>query len=185
MAFFHSLSERTEKIKLVAYNIRRGSGVRNDYTETDGELTLKRGAVKYLKQIELLHLELFRFPLFPWLSWIYRFRARDLVSVVVDKNDQVVAYDLFFFEPSEANEKFIHEIYVGVKYEYQDKGLGVKLRMYSSKCYDNGYLDGISTLAAHDNIKALRTAQKAGFGIVKESVKPRAMYLVKRLTRRF
>ena len=74
---------------------------------------------------------------------------------------------------------------MGVRHEYQDKGIGVKLRQYSSQCYDEGYLDGISTLADFDNIKALRTAQKAGFAITKTSAKPLAHYLFKHLTRRY
>ena len=38
---------------------------------------------------------------------------------------------------------------------------------------------------SNDNIKALRTAQKAGFAITKTSAKPLAHYLFKHLTRRY
>lgn len=190
MQMFHELAEKAVHLKNIRYNMKRARRIRRDLTEqaTVGEgeiLTFKRGDAKYLKQIENLHLELFRQPLYPWLVWLYRFRASELVSVVVDGNDRVIAYDLFFFQPVEANEKVIHELYVGVSFKYQDKGIGVKLRQYSSKCYDEGYLDGISTLAAFDNIKALRTAQKAGFAITKTSAKPLAHYLFRHLTRRY
>lgn len=195
MQVFHAIAEKTGHLKNIRYNMKRSRGIRRDLTEQfeiagkeneeNNLLTFKRGDAKYLKQIENLHLELFRQPLYPWLVWLYRFRAKELTSVVVDKNDRVIAYDLFFFQPVEAKEKIIHELYVGVNYKYQDKGIGVKLRQYSSKCYDEGYLDGISTLAAFDNIKALRTAQKSGFAITKTSAKPLAHYLYKHLTRRY
>lgn len=185
MQIVHSISERIEKFSVYKYNLKRSRGIRNDYQMTDGDFTYKRGSVRYLKAVQNLHLELFRAPLFNWLVWIYRFRASQLMSVVVDKDDNLIAYDLFIFQPTEKDEKAIHELYVGVAHKYQDKGIGVKLRKYSAQCYDNGYLDGISTLAAYDNIKALRTAQKAGFAITKESAKPRAHYLFKYLTRRY
>ena len=174
MQFLHELAEKAVHMKNIRFNMKRAYKIRRDLTEQvevgeGGTLTFKRGEAKYLKQIENLHLELFRQPLYPWLVWLYRFRA----------------YDLFFFQPVEANQKVIHELYVGVEYKYQDKGIGVKLRQYSSKCYDEGYLDGISTLAAFDNIKALRTAQKSGFAITKTSAKPLAHYLYKHLTRRY
>lgn len=185
MQVFHNISERFEKFRVYKYNLERSKKIRNDYVMVEGNLTFKPGAVKYLKQVENLHLELFRFPLYNFLVWIYRFRASQLMSVVVDENDKVIAYDLFMFQPSEKDTKVLHELYVGVAYKYQDKGIGVKLREYSSKCYDQGYLDGLSTLAAFDNIKALRTAQKSGYAIVKTSVKPLAHYLFKHLTRRY
>lgn len=190
MQFLHELAEKAVHMKNIRFNMKRAYKIRRDLTEQVevGEgvtLTFKRGEAKYLKQVENLHLELFRQPLYPWLVWLYRFRSKELISIVVDNNDKVIAYDLFFFQPVEANQKVIHELYVGVEYKYQDKGIGVKLRQYSSKCYDEGYLDGISTLAAFDNIKALRTAQKSGFAITKTSAKPLAHYLYKHLTRRY
>ena len=107
------------------------------------------------------------------------------IQIQSTRADDVIGYDLFFFQPSEKNKKVIHELYVGIRTEYQDRGLGVKLRQFSAKCYDEGYLDGISTLASVDNIKALRTAQKAGFAITKMSAKPVAHYLFKNLFRRY
>ncbi|MGN0893893.1 MAG: GNAT family N-acetyltransferase [Succinivibrio sp.] len=185
MQILHELVEKSVRLKYIHYNMRRSKGIRRDLVKTEDGLTYKRGDVKYLKLIENMHLALFRKPLLPWLSWLYRFRAKELISVVVDSNDNLIGYDLFFFEPAEANLKVIHELYVGVAHQFQDRGIGVKLRQYSASCYDDGYLDGISTLAAYDNIKALRTAQKAGFAITKESAKPPAYYLYRHLTRRY
>ena len=185
MAIMHELAERAEHIKIFRKNLKLSKGIRKTDVIKDGDLIFRPGTARDLRQIELLHLELFRFPLYGFLSWIYRFRARDLVSVVQDGSGNIIAYDLFFFQPCEMNDKILHELYVGVAQKYQDRGIGVKLRQYSSNCYDNGYINGISTLASFDNIKALRTAQKAGFAITKTSAKPLAHYLFKHLTRRF
>ena len=123
MQFMHNLSERYDKFKVFRYNVKRSKDIRNDYSYTENGLTFKRGEIKYLKAIQNLHLELFRQPLYPFLVWLYRFRMRELVSVVVDENDNLIAYDLFMFQPVEKDLKVIHEIYVGVRHKYQDKGI--------------------------------------------------------------
>ena len=56
-----------------------------------------------------------------------------------------------------------------------------KLRRYSADCYDGGMLSGLSTLAPFSNVKALRSAQKAGYAITKASAKPAAYYLFRYL----
>ena len=172
-------------MKFIREHIKLARKLRRNIVRKDNNLTFKAGETKYLHQIENLHISLFRQPLVPWLVWIYRFCAKELVSVVVDENDKVVGYDLFMFEPSEIKDNIIHEVYVGVSSEYQDRGIGLKLRQYSIECYDEGRLSGISTLAAFDNIKALRTAQRAGFAITKTSAKPVAHYLFRYLSRHF
>ena len=101
MQFMHNLSERYDKFKVFRYNVKRSKDIRNDYSFTEDGLTFKRGENKYLKSIQNLHLELFRQPLYPFLVWLYRFRMRELVSVVVDENDNLIAYDLFMFQPVE------------------------------------------------------------------------------------
>lgn len=185
MQILHAIFEKNERFKLFRYHLKKAKDLRKDITKTIDGFTYKRGDSKYLKQVETLHLELFRQPLYSWLVWIYRFKAKELMSVVVDANDKVIAYDLFMFQPIEADENILHELYVGVAYANQDKGMGVKLRQYSIECYDEGKLSGLSTLAAFDNIKALRTAQKAGYAITKTSAKPLAHYLFKYLTKRY
>ena len=102
------------------FTVKRSKDIRYDYSYTENGLTFKRGEIKYLKAIQNLHLELFRQPLYPFLVWFYRFRMRELVSVVVDENDNLIAYDLFMFQPVEKDLKVIHEIYVGVRHKYQD-----------------------------------------------------------------
>lgn len=80
----HELAERAEHIKIFRKNLKLSKGIRKTDVIKDGDLIFRPGTARDLRQIELLHLELFRFPLYGFLSWIYRFRARDLVSVVQD-----------------------------------------------------------------------------------------------------
>ena len=86
------------------------------------------------------------------------------------------------FEESEISEKILHELYVAVDPEYQDKGIATALRRYSVRAYaQKRTLKGLSTLARPHDIKALRTAQSAGYAITKAAAKPYAYYLNPRL----
>ena len=73
---------------------------------------------------------------------------------------------------------------MGVDPAYQGQGLSTKLRQYSISCYDFGVLSAISTVAGVDDIKAIRSAQKAGFVIVKASAKPPGHYMVRSLMKK-
>lgn len=185
MQFLHMLGETVSHMKVFRLNLKRARGIRSDLSISDGGFTYKRGGSSYLREIELLHIALFGAPLLGFLRFIYRFCAPELMSVVVDENDKLIAYDLFFFEPSEIELNVLHELYVGVRADYQNRGIGVKLRRYSASCYENSSLEGLSTLAHFDNIKALRSAQKSGYAITKKSAKPPAYYLYRPLHKRF
>ncbi len=185
MQILHRIGETISHMKLVRLNLKRARGIRSDYSMTEDGFTYKRGGSEYLREIELLHIALFGQPLLGFLRLIYRFMARELMSVVVDDKGRLIAYDLFFFEPSELDKNILHELYVGVRSDYQNRGVGVKLRRYSASCYDNSSLEGLSTLAHFDNIKALRSAQKSGYAIQKKSAKPPAYYLYLPLNKRF
>lgn len=185
MDFIHSISEKFAHLKIIRWNCSVTKSLIRCYDEKAyGDYTFKPGSFKYLKQIAKLHGELFPMPLLSWLYWIYLLKSRQLCSVAVDRDDNLIAYDLYLFEKAEYQQNYIHELYLGVRKEYQHQGIAVQLRLYSAASYDNGSLSGISTLAAFNNISALRSAQKAGFGIIKESVKPRAYYMFKPLRRR-
>ncbi len=60
--------------------------------------------------------------------------------------------------------------------------IATALRRYSIKTYDFGNLNALSTVSDMNDIKALRSAQKAGYGIEKQALKPPGHYLVKHLT---
>ncbi|MBQ9273326.1 MAG: GNAT family N-acetyltransferase [Succinivibrio sp.] len=184
-ALIHSLGHLNHDVKLWKHNLQLSRGIRRQSVVTDGDFTFKPGENRYLKQIEALHLQVFREPLPRWLVWLYRFRARQLIGLALDGEDKVACYNLFMFQEVEYGEDIIHELYVAVAPQYQGQGLATKLRCYSLEAYDNGRLNGVSTLAHHTDIKALRSAQKAGYAITKESAKPPALYLYRQFMRKF
>lgn len=174
-AFYHWRRDR----QLWRLQIELCQGVRTDVTpRQEGELCLQPMQKKHLPQVQELHKELCGQPLLPWLYKAYCRCPQELGSVITDKDGRVIAYDLFMFNEAEVNQNLIHEQYLGVAREYQGKGLAVKLRRYSLSCYNHGKLRGASTLAFFHDIKALRTAQQAGYAIVSQSAKPPAHYLV-------
>ena len=184
MDLMHNIEEMKAHLKLILKNLSYARKIRKKYVKTDNCITFRPARRSDLIKIKRLLETLFGMQLLPWLKKIYFFRCSELCSVAVDENDNLIGYDLYFFEPSEYSKKIIHELYIGVDENYQHKGIAVRLRQYSASCYEDGVITGISTLARHGNINALRSAQKAGFGILKESVKPRAYYMFKALKHR-
>lgn len=154
--------------------------MRKDISQQYGDYTLTLGSAKHLKDIERLHVHLFKKPMLNWLVWVYRFRASKLVTVALDKQGHVRGYECFMFNEVEIKDQILHEVYVGVLDEGQ--GLGTAMRKFSIETYNFGNLLGLSTVALDHDIKALRSAQKAGFAITKQSLKPPGKYLFKPLS---
>ncbi|MBO8415452.1 MAG: GNAT family N-acetyltransferase [Proteobacteria bacterium] len=180
----HDFEHLKHDVSLWSFNMRRSRHIRRREVKTEDGFTFAPGSAKYLPEIEKLHLQLFRKGLLGWLRWVYKFRAPELISVLLNDKGELVGYDMFMFNTAEDGLNIIHELYVGIAPAYQGQGLAVKLRRYSKDCYDHGVLSAISTLAGVYDIKALRTAQKAGFFITKRSAKPPAHYLICNLTKR-
>lgn len=154
-------------------------GIRQDKTQEIDGITYRLAKQSDYKEITALHNRLFGTSIVSWLAWLYRFRLKELGSVAQDREGKIIAYDLFMFNDSEKKDGIIHEIYVGVIPSYQGRGISTKLRTFSLSTYEHGTLKGASTIAKHNDIRALRSAQKSGYAIVKESIKPVGHYLLK------
>ena len=184
MDLAHDTENFRQGLKLWRINMMLAHGLRHQQVEQKGEYTFKSASAAYLSQIEFLHLLLFRQPLENWLRWLYKFKLDELGSVIVNGSDQVVGYDLFMFNDGEFRQHILHELYVGVSQELQGQGLSTRLRTFSAGMYDYGKLSAISTVAFDNDIKSLRSAQKAGFHISKRSVRPPGYYMELKLVRR-
>ncbi|HIX58024.1 MAG TPA: GNAT family N-acetyltransferase [Candidatus Anaerobiospirillum pullistercoris] len=173
----------THSFKLWSLNHKLARRIhRKKESQTFGDYTFVVGSARYLKDIQGLHFHLFRQPMLNWLIWLYRFSSENLVSLALDKDGKVVGYECFMFNEVEIQDRILHEVYVGVTDEHQGKGVATALRKFSINSYDFGNLKGLSTVALNNDIKALRSAQKAGYGITKQSLKPPGQYLFKALT---
>ena len=181
MQFIHEITESFTHFKIIVQNYFKSRNLRKDSSVNEGELTFRRGNRGDLEKIVALHNTIFSRPFLDWLLILYKVRASELVSVAENKSGDIVAYDIYMFEPSEIKDNILHDLYVGVHPDYQNQGLAGKLRRYSADCYDGGMLSGLSTLAPFSNVKALRSAQKAGYAITKASAKPAAYYLFRYL----
>ena len=156
--------------------------MRRQDPEKFGDYTFVTGKVKYLKEVQSLHSQLFRVPMLNWLVWLYRFRSPELVSLVLDKENKVVGYECFMLNEGEIEHHILHSLYVGVHPSLQGQGIATALRRWSIASYDFGNLNALSTVADMNDIRALRSAQKAGYGIEKQALKPPGHYLVRHLT---
>ncbi len=173
-------------VRLWRLNMRLSKHVRSPFSVVDevSGLTFASGTARLLPAVERLHQQLFRQPLLGWLRWVYRFRAPELMTVALTAQGELAGYDLFMFNAAEVPDNIIHELYLGVAPAFQGQGLSTRLRRCAGDSYDHGRLSAISTLAARDDIKALRSAQKSGFAITKFSAKPPAHYLLRPLIKR-
>lgn len=175
----HRLEHISRDLRLWRINHKMSKNLRDITLEQeDGDILYKCASISDLKELESLHLNLFRAPLISWIRYVYRFRAPQLISIAIDKkSNKIIGYDMYIFNESEVAQRIIHNVYVGVKSEYQGQGISTKLRKFSLNSYNQGVLLGASTISGFDDIKALRSAQKAGFYITKQSAKPRGHYL--------
>lgn len=177
------LHHMTHSIKLWHLNHKLARRIhRKKESQSFNDYTFVVGDGRYIKEIQRLHFMIFRQPMLNWLVWLYRFDMENLVSLILDKEGKVIGYECFMFNEVEIKDHILHEVYVGVLPEFQGQGLATALRQYSIRSYNFGNLLGLSTVAVNNDIKALRSAQKAGYAITKQSLKPPGQYLFIPLT---
>ncbi len=181
MSFSHRLEHFKEHIELWRMNMLLTRDLRPARRVQEGEFTFTTASRAQARQAERLHRRLFPLPLLGWLHHLYTFRARELVAVVLDARGRVIAYDFCMFNEAEYKLDFVHELYLGVDPEYQGQGIAGKLRRFTCESFKDSRLKAVSTCVGFDEIKALRSAQKAGFAIIKRSLKPPAHYMVRYL----
>ncbi len=179
---FHSLEHKLKGFALFRENLARSKGVRRDLEEQCDDLLFRRGRRGDLKQVEILYNRVFRIPMPGWLRFVYMFRSGELMSIAQSASGELAGFDLFMFQEAEFGQNIIHELYVAIDPKWQGKGVSTKLRRYSARCYDANVLSGISTLAPFNDVKALRSAQGAGFAITKAAAKPPSYYLYLQLS---
>ncbi len=181
MPDFHHL---THDYKLWRLNVRLAAGIRKPFSKQVGDFSIASGKSSDLKAVLYLHQELFHAPLLGWLKWVYRLRASELMTVLRNGQGQIIGYSLCMFNVAEVGQHIVHEVYVGIAPAYQGQGLATLLRRAVVESYNHGSLRAISTLAPLDDVKALRSAQKVGYAIVKYAAKPPAYYLLHALSKR-
>lgn len=178
----HTLEHLKRDVSLFRLNRKMAVSLRDPNFKVEHEgFVITAARPEQIKEIEALQLRVFRYPLPTWIAWVYKFRISQLVTVAL-KGDVIAGFDAFIFNPQEAKELILHEPFVGVDPAFQGLGLGAVLRINATKSYDHGRLKGLSTVAPYDDIKALRSAQRAGYAITKASAKPPGHYLYKPLT---
>lgn len=166
------------------FNLQQCRGLmrKREVVRSEDGFTFAPAAARQLPAVEDLYRQLFGRPLLGWLHWVYRFKAAELISLLQSPAGEIIGFDAFMFNRAEEGAGIIHELYLGIAPAWQGQGLALRLRRYSLSCYNHGSLKAVSTLAALDDIKALRTAQRAGFYIAKRSAKPPAHYLIYNLS---
>ena len=121
-----------------------------------------------LGQLQKLHIELRQGRrLNTWRLIMLYLAGNRLCSVALDRDRNLLGFQLLYFQEQEWRQGVIHEAFIGVKPEYRGLGIATALRLHSARhLAGQGRLSGISSQAGPENKASLRSAEKAGFNIV-------------------
>ena len=117
----------------------------------------------------------------PWLIKLWNKRFNKLCYLIKNEEGKVVGIAFFMFNEVEIKDLIVHELIIIIDEEYRGLSLSSKLQQYIKNSLKEGSINAISTCIEFGNQKALRSAQKVGFFILKQSAKPPAHYLLCKL----
>lgn len=104
------------------------------------------------------------------------------ICFVARRGNSVVAFDLYYFNGRDIEERTIHEGYIGVHPEHLGKGIGTRLRFAAARHFAQAGFRGLSSVVAVDNQASLRSALNAGF-LIQETFTDAASGRAKRYLR--
>lgn len=117
----------------------------------------------------------------PWLIKLWNKEFERLCYIVKDEKAEIAGLAFFMFNEAEFDANIVHELVIVIDESYRGQGLSTKLQRYCVKSLKQSTYAYISTCVGFNDIKALRSCQKAGFYILKQSAKPPSHYLICKL----
>ena len=135
--------------------------IESEYIEGVKYCGLKKEYLKILK-IEILHI----FPNSK-LNWknsiLYSFLGKRFVVIALNKNNDLIGFNLYYFNQRDFKENTIHEGLIGVEEKYQGKGIATKMRLIAKKNFSKSNLHGVSSRISINNTASLKAAENLGF----------------------
>jgi len=119
---------------------------------------------RYLQALDRLHQSLRGGrPIGFWRKLFFWFRGATVCSIVINQQDEVVAFAFSYFRKPESQDKIIHAAYVGVRPQERGKRLaGVLLRHNAVHLSSQGLIR-MSGQVDRGNEASLQAVQRAGF----------------------
>ena len=100
-----------------------------------------------------------------WRQQLYRRRGDRLVFLACD-GGQLVGFDMFYFREDEPC-NVVHSAYIGVDERSRNQGISIALRQAAINHFSSARLASISSRIRSDNDYSLRSAERAGFEVVR------------------
>jgi len=97
---------------------------------------------------------------------LYFIAGRKIIYVAHDiKSNEIVGFDLFYFNDRDIVENTIHEGFIGILPPFQGQGIATKLRRHAIENFRKSRLHGVSTRISESNAASLASAKRLGFKI--------------------
>jgi len=100
--------------------------------------------------------------------WLIGNRMVIVAARRTEHHDQVVGFDMFYFNERDTQEGTIHEGFIGVLPEYRGMGIATNLRRHAINNFRRDIVRGITSRIDSDNIPSLKSAFKVGFQIIEK-----------------
>lgn len=112
------------------------------------------------------------------------FGSRLIIMAKDIKTRQPIGFDMFYFNELDSTYNTVHEGFVYVDHDWQNKRISKNLRLFACNFFKDNKKSGISTRIKSDNVSSLHSALKVGFKIQSKADlnnKIEEYYLVKSL----
>lgn len=98
-----------------------------------------------------------------WRTILYIIYGKKLITLAKDKKNEIVGFQMLYFKKEEIKNKTIHEAFIGIKPEHQNKSLATNLRLFSARNLKRSRCKKISSKISKNNQASLESAIKCGF----------------------
>lgn len=107
-----------------------------------------------------------------FVYWLVGSRIVIVVSKQENGKEKIIGFNMFYFNKQDVKQNTIHGGFIGVDNNYQDLGIGSKLRKKGVEHFRQTYLSGMSSRIDLDNKASLAVTLKAGFEPVEQYKDP-------------
>ncbi len=98
-----------------------------------------------------------------WRKLFYRYRGTSVCGTVINKKNQLVGFNYYYFRNNESEEKIIHEAFLGIAPQERGKGIATALQKYTLEQLSRQPLTGVSGYVEKTNLASIKMLQRVGY----------------------
>jgi ribosomal protein S18 acetylase RimI-like enzyme len=104
-----------------------------------------------------------------WRKTYYKLCGKKVCSILINKENKMVGFNIFYFRDFEIKNGIIHNAFIGVTPIESHKGLGTILQTYSLEQLSRNNLTGVSGYVLKNNQASIKMLQKVGFTLTEDA----------------